>query len=132
MRTFYLAGSWAYRDRCRVVAARIEREMGMRCLSRWLHTELDDNDNPEHRAVGARQDLEDVCRACEVVALVGDRASLGKHVEIGIALGYGVPVTLVLPPWGFSEKSFDPARCTFYSLCSGPYTLDEYIERDEG
>ena len=125
--TFYLAGSWARRDRCRGIAADIERETGMRCHARWLHSEGDDG-NAEDRLRGAQECLFDVVNADRLVVVAGDSTSPGKHVEIGCALALEIPLHLVEAPWCTQKECEDlMSRCVFYHLADSVTDLDTFI-----
>ena len=122
-RSFYLAGSWHWREQCAGVARGIEQRTEARCTSRWLHSTLCDDD-PADRRLGADQCINDIARADCVLVLVGDRPSLGKHVEIGVGLAVGKPVILLVPPWTEDPIERIRERCAFYELCHGPYTAN--------
>ena len=125
MTDFYLAGSWAHREQCLEVAGRIAEELGWTCDSSWLTSERDDED-PDERTAGAADCLAEIDRVDAVVVLVGDRPSLGKHVELGAALGLRKTIYLVWAPWGALANIH---RCAFYGLCEGPWTLDGFLAK---
>ena len=122
--TFYLAGSWRHKSACAAVAERIEDETDLYCMSRWLHSDEDDDD-PDARRAGAVACMEDVENSDVVLVLTQDRASLGKHVELGLALALGKHVILVRAPWA---NPFSKPRCAFYELCSGPMEVEDAIK----
>ena len=124
-RTFYLASTFDTQDASRGVAYRIEKAKEWACTSRWLMSEEDDND-PDAKRLGAMKCRRDIEASDEVVVLVGDYDSLGKHVEIGIALAFNKRVHLVFAPWASAGP--DTMRpCAFYHLCEGPVTLEEFL-----
>ena len=126
MRSFYLAGSAKRQIDCREVAFEIERRTGVACLSRWLNIEMNGKEvGTPAIGAAARMDITDIRTADCLIALVGDEHSLGKNVEIGIALALYKPVLLVYPPWANTEVT--DLTCVFYSLCDGPVFLAEPI-----
>ena len=126
--TFYLAGSWSRRDRCRRIARLIESKTGDACIAQWL------NINPDtDPAVGARACIHDIGLVDRVVAIAGDSTSPGKHVEIGYALALGKPVHLVEAPWCTDTQRKDLMDLSvFYYLAESVTSLDEYIRAVNG
>ena len=126
--TYYLAGSWKKKDACRHIAATIERETGMPCVSTWMDSDGDDNDDGD-RYEGARQCLDDLDKAFRLVVLLGDSTSPGKHVEIGYALAKEMPIHLVEAPWATEEQLKDlTGVCVFYHLADSVTDLDTFIK----
>ena len=122
---FYLAGSWKHQASCRVTAGIIESRLGWKSTAQWLHSAADDND-PKAVKRGADACINDIAKSNVVVAFIGDRASLGKHVEIGAALATDKRVILVWAPWAALR---DYTKCAFYELCEGPIELNDLLER---
>ena len=124
---FYLAGSWARRDRCRSIARLIERETGMGCTSRWLDSVRDDSKEEDRRA-GAMECLRDLDASDLLVVLAGDSTSPGKHTEMGYMLAKGRPVHLVIAPWCTEEQADDIMNpCVFYTCCDSVTDLDTFL-----
>ena len=121
---FYLAGTWTERLRCREVSNAIQRATGWTPTATWLDSEEDDG-APEARRVGARRCLNDIERSDVLIAMIGDWKSLGKHVEIGVALALGKPVYLLPASWGADVET----SCAFYELCDTSFgSLDDFIQ----
>ena len=118
-RHFYLAGSWRWREACRALADSIAARSGAVCTSRWLTSDEDDTD-PAARRIGAGQCINDVRRSDCLLVVLGDRDSLGKHVEVGAALALYRPVVMLVAPWA-TEPVVRNDKCAFYELCAGPY-----------
>ena len=124
MTKFYLAGSWSEKQRCSQVALQIEHELGWGCTAHWLHSVACDDD-PRDRIEGARRCISDIRWSERMVLCLSERASLGKHVELGAALERNVPVTLI------TIGDAVVGRCVFYDLCDGPFSVEGFISREK-
>ena len=93
----YLAGKFRWRLVIRQVATKLETH-GHTVIARWLHGH-DSPTSPEIQARWAADDFEDInqCDAVVVFQFPCDEPepSTGRHVELGYALGKGIPVILV-------------------------------------
>lgn len=100
MTTVYLAGRYARRDELRGYALDL-RSLGIDCDPAWLREPHDwDGVDPDQARRLALDDWRDIHAADMVIAFTDGPNTTrrgGRHVEVGIALGLGLPVTLVGP-----------------------------------
>ena len=132
---FYLAASWTWREQAWQAMQLIERASGWTCTSTWLRqaeTSLKE---------AAERDLRDVARSRLLVLLGGKPYSVGKHLELGYAMGKGIPTVLVkgdwlmhkevrVPPWRDHElfRVGEPSNCIFAGLVDDTTTFGRLLE----
>lgn len=78
--------------------AHILEAMGHKITSRWLHLPFNSTEtySEASRADLAVMDYDDVVRSDALLLVAGpDRYSGGKFVETGIAMGIGLPITVL-------------------------------------
>lgn len=95
--TLYLAGKFRWRMVIRQIATKLTTH-GHIINSRWL-TGHDGPMSPEVQALYAAEDFEDIKSVDAVVVFQlpcdEPEPSIGRHIELGYALGIGKPVILV-------------------------------------
>lgn len=93
----YLAAKFSKRAIVLVIAKSLTRS-GHQVQARWLTNHVDDG-SPEIQSQWAMEDLEDLEAADRVIVfqlpLRDPEPSVGRHIELGYALGRGKPVVLV-------------------------------------
>ena len=132
---FYLAASWTWREQAWQAMQIIERASGWTCTSTWLRQK------EESLKEAAERDLRDVARARLLVLLGGKPYSVGKHLELGYAMGKGLNTVLVeddwllhdevrVPPWRIDETLLvaEPSNCIFAELADDITTFERLLE----
>lgn len=100
----YLAARYGRRRQMQGIAQELESH-GHLVTSRWIrgeHDSLDGDADPEQQGRWAEEDIEDIGAADVLLTITEDPGTPGagrggRHVELGYALGQGLPVLLVGP-----------------------------------
>lgn len=91
----YIAAKYSRKQECRILAhALVARGVGT--TSRWHDLEVNESEQDSVQLQGyAERDLADIRAADGLVMLNHDEESVGRHIELGYALGLGKPVMVV-------------------------------------
>jgi len=84
---FFVAASWFDKDKASDMAYIISMRYGWQCTSYWWKHE-----DPKHRLSYAIEDLKNLREADYLFVYNGEHKTTGKLIEIGVALGLGIPV----------------------------------------
>ena len=88
---FYAASSFNARDSVRVLAKKIEKELGWKCTARWLN----DDEEIGQNAQTAIMDRDDISCADVMVVFSEESTTGGKWFECGLAYGLDIPIYMI-------------------------------------